>query len=152
MTFFRFLQKHNSTSSSMLCQQYHNVFSNFRLFARYRDSIRAAVSQREDYKDSLISCKSHLKDCRSNAILAKNYAKTIADSYASASNCRVGTKHYTSEVLKTQDGVRDSSFNQVKLLLIYICNFHVLSHLLLIYICKLHWNLNTMFVCQVNSF
>ena len=34
-----------------------------------------------------------------------------------------------------------------KLLLIYICNFHVLSDLLLIYICKLHWNLNTMFVC-----
>jgi hypothetical protein len=27
-----------------------------------------------------------------------------------------------------------------KLLLIYICNFHVLSDLLLIYICKLHWN------------
>ena len=27
-----------------------------------------------------------------------------------------------------------------KLLLIYICNFHVLSNLLLIYICKLHWN------------
>ena len=26
-----------------------------------------------------------------------------------------------------------------KLLLIYIFNFHVLSHLLLIYICKLHW-------------
>ena len=26
-----------------------------------------------------------------------------------------------------------------KFLLIYICNFHVLSHLLLIYICKLHW-------------
>ena len=28
-----------------------------------------------------------------------------------------------------------------KFLLIYICNFHVLSHFLLIYICKLHWNL-----------
>ena len=27
-----------------------------------------------------------------------------------------------------------------KLLLIYICNFHVLSYLLLIYIYKLHWN------------
>jgi hypothetical protein len=27
-----------------------------------------------------------------------------------------------------------------KLLIIYICNFHVLSHFLLIYICKLHWN------------
>ena len=25
-------------------------------------------------------------------------------------------------------------------LLIYICNFHDLSHLLLIYMCKLHWN------------
>jgi hypothetical protein len=25
-------------------------------------------------------------------------------------------------------------------LLIYICNFHVLSHLLLNYMCKLHWN------------
>ena len=37
-------------------------------------------------------------------------------------------------------------------LLIYICNFHVSSHLLLIYICKLHWNLNTMFVCQVILF
>jgi hypothetical protein len=37
-------------------------------------------------------------------------------------------------------------------LLIYICNFHVLSHLLLIYICKLHWNLYTMFVCQVIFF
>ena len=35
-------------------------------------------------------------------------------------------------------------------LMIFICNFHVLSDLLLIYICKLHWNLNTMFVCQVN--
>jgi hypothetical protein len=30
-----------------------------------------------------------------------------------------------------------------KLLLICICNFHVLSHLLMIYICKLHWNLQT---------
>ena len=37
-------------------------------------------------------------------------------------------------------------------LLIYICNFHVLSNLLLIYIWKLHWNLNTIFVCQVNYF
>jgi hypothetical protein len=36
------------------------------------------------------------------------------------------------------------------LLLIYICNFHVLSRLLLIYICKLHWNLNTMFACSVD--
>ena len=32
-------------------------------------------------------------------------------------------------------------------LLIYICNFHVLSHLRLIYICKLHWNL--FYVCEV---
>ena len=32
-----------------------------------------------------------------------------------------------------------------KLLLIYICNFHVLSNLLLIYICKLHWNLCSRF-------
>ena len=39
-----------------------------------------------------------------------------------------------------------------KFLLIYICNFHVLSNLLLIYICKLHWNLNTIFVCQVIIF
>jgi hypothetical protein len=39
-----------------------------------------------------------------------------------------------------------------KSLLIYICNYHVLSHLLLIYICKLHWNLNAIFECQVNSF
>ena len=37
-------------------------------------------------------------------------------------------------------------------LLIYISIFHVLNDLLLIYICKLHWNLNTMFVCQVIPF
>jgi tetratricopeptide (TPR) repeat protein len=30
-----------------------------------------------------------------------------------------------------------------KLLLIYMCNFHVLCNLLLIYICKLHWNRHT---------
>ena len=30
----------------------------------------------------------------------------------------------------------------VKLLMLHICNFHVLSYLLLNYICKLHWNLN----------
>ena len=40
--------------------------------------------------------------------------------------------------------------DQVHFLLVYICSFHVLNHLLLIYICKLHWNLNTMFLCQVN--
>ena len=44
------------------------------------------------------------------------------------------------------------TLDKVNSLLIYIGNYHVLSHLLLIYICKLHWNLNTMFICQVNSF
>ena len=34
--------------------------------------------------------------------------------------------------------------------MICIRNFHVLNYLLLIFICKLHWNLNTMFVCQVH--
>ena len=41
---------------------------------------------------------------------------------------------------------------QVHLLLIYVCNFHVVNNFLLIYICKLHWNLITIFVCQVNFF
>ena len=45
-----------------------------------------------------------------------------------------------------------SSPTQGKLLLIYLCNFHVVSNLLLIYICKLHWNLTTMFLCQVIYF
>ena len=39
---------------------------------------------------------------------------------------------------------------QVHFIMIYICNFHVMSNLLLIHICKLHWNLNTIFVCQVH--
>ena len=39
---------------------------------------------------------------------------------------------------------------KVNLHMIYICTFHVFIDLLWIYICKLHWNLNTMFVCQVN--
>ena len=37
-----------------------------------------------------------------------------------------------------------------KLLLIYIYNFHVLSHLLLIYICKLHWK-GFYMTCPVGS-
>ena len=37
--------------------------------------------------------------------------------------------------LESQYDVRMSG----KFLMIYMCNFHVLSHLLLIYICKLHW-------------
>ena len=36
--------------------------------------------------------------------------------------------------------------SQGKLLMIYICNFHVLNHLLLIYMCKLHWNLKRLFL------
>ena len=35
--------------------------------------------------------------------------------------------------------VKEFAEEEGKLLLIYIWNFHVLSHLLLIYICKLHW-------------
>ena len=38
-----------------------------------------------------------------------------------------------------------------KSLMIYICNFHVLSHLLLIYICKLHWNFNTFFPEEIKQ-
>ena len=38
---------------------------------------------------------------------------------------------------RTEEFVDAASGN---LLLIYVWNFHVLSHLLLIYICKLHWN------------
>ena len=44
----------------------------------------------------------------------------------------------------------DGWWVKVNFLLIFICNFHVLSNLLLMYIFNLHWNLNTMFVCQVN--
>jgi hypothetical protein len=61
----------------------------------------------------------------------------------------------TSEIQLLKNAIQKSSLELQragKLLLIYICNFHVLSHLLLIFICKLHWNLNTMFVCQVNYF
>ncbi len=58
-------------------------------------------------------------------------------------------KHGKNRILKKQ---KTEHLRIGKLLLIYICNFHVLSNLLMIYICKLHWNLNTMFVCQVNSF
>ena len=35
---------------------------------------------------------------------------------------------------------KDCELYHGKLLLICICNFHVLSHLLIVYICKLHWN------------
>ena len=47
--------------------------------------------------------------------------------------------------------VLDRVVDTGKLLMIYLCYFHVLRDLLLIYICKLHLNLDMMFVCQVNS-
>ena len=40
---------------------------------------------------------------------------------------------------------------EVNLLIIYICNFHVLSHLLLIYICKLHWIIRCSYVRYITS-
>ena len=54
--------------------------------------------------------------------------------------------------LTPSDDVSRMTIEPGKLLLIYICIFHVLNDLLMIYICKLNWNLNTMFVCQVNYF
>ena len=42
--------------------------------------------------------------------------------------------------LSTRPELCSEQFERGKFLLIYICNFHVLSHLLLIYICQLHWN------------
>ena len=36
--------------------------------------------------------------------------------------------------------ITDDEADAGNFLLIYICNFHILSHLLLNYICKLHWN------------
>ena len=43
--------------------------------------------------------------------------------------------------LRRLDFFRDRAVLEAgKFLLIYVCNFHFLSHLLLIYICKLHWN------------
>ena len=69
------------------------------------------------------------------------------------SGCGVWTlinlRQYT--VVSTVTSVK-SNVPSGNLLLIYICIFHVLSHLLMNFICKLHWNLNTMFVCQVNYF
>ena len=38
-----------------------------------------------------------------------------------------------------------------KFLMIFICNFHLLSHLLLIYICKLHWMCEADDVCGIAS-
>ena len=53
-------------------------------------------------------------------------------------------RHITNVIVRQRlynfkNKLSDAGF-EGKLLLIYICNFHVLSHLLLIYICKLHWN------------
>ena len=61
-----------------------------------------------------------------------------------SSNCKVGVDRSTVDDYIEQ--IRPIEGRQVKeipgkLLLIYICNFHVLSNLQLIYICKLHWNL-----------
>ena len=47
---------------------------------------------------------------------------------------------HAAEVLLLKNELMKITNELGNLLLIYICNFHVLSHLLLIYICKLHWN------------
>ena len=48
------------------------------------------------------------------------------------------TEDFKSHGMKLAEVISTSLGN---FLLVYICNFHVLSHLLLNYICKLHWNL-----------
>ena len=48
--------------------------------------------------------------------------------------------HVTQALVRSTKSISGLAF-QGNFLLIYLCNFHVLSHLPLIYICKLHWNL-----------
>jgi hypothetical protein len=52
-----------------------------------------------------------------------------------------GTEGIAKATAATLDTLMMTSLDtQGEFLLLYICNFHILSHLLLIYICKLHWN------------
>ena len=42
-------------------------------------------------------------------------------------------------LVKLEKMTQETSCGGEKIIYLYICNFHVLSHLLLIYVCKLHW-------------
>ena len=71
-------------------------------------------------------------------ILDPSYKLQIANySYSKA-----GSNHHKNTGILTcfEDMFMSARVGNGCLLLIYICNFHVINHFLLIYICKLHWN------------
>jgi RIH domain len=78
-----------------------------------------------------ISIKSVMKDDREDLVMSFRRQNLVREQGS------------LQKVLLMVDRLTDISvWNDItgKLLLIYIFNFHVLSHFLLIYICKLHWN------------
>ena len=71
-----------------------------------------------------------------NIVLGHTLAPTVdPDDYPHAEEAEADEEAETDEEVEV-----DPFLLPGESLLIFICNFHVLSHLLLIYICNLHWN------------
>ena len=85
-------------------------------------------------------------DC-GKSTMVEGILQDVSSGYPTSTSMKADVSMNIIDLLRgnKSSGVTSGNFH-----LIYIYNFHVLSNLLLIYICKLHWNLNTMFVCQVN--
>jgi hypothetical protein len=71
---------------------------------------------------------------------AKKILSIPTESPTEAPNLNLDIPSLDGDIHATDDGDDDDAATTGEFLLIYICNFHVLSNLLLIYICQLHWN------------
>ena len=76
------LQKYASSRSLTITQEFLHVFSNIRMLARYRESIRSTISHRENYKKQLKSRQSHLKEAKMKSEKATKHAKELAELFA----------------------------------------------------------------------
>jgi hypothetical protein len=66
------LSRYSNLMAHSLSQQYQNVFIHLRLLARYRDSIKNTILQRDGFKSSLISKQNHLRyydECAQKSVL-----------------------------------------------------------------------------------
>ena len=64
-------------SSTVQSRQYFNIFGNFRLLARYRESMRTTMHQRHEFKSVLLSKRAHLREDRVRADRAKVHAQVV---------------------------------------------------------------------------
>jgi hypothetical protein len=105
LTFEKFLHKHVKTVKICISKQYHHVFSQIKQISRYRDSVKSAVSQRDEFENQVGHRIQDVKVAEDIAEKAKIFAKNTANMFSEQSKSPLKPKNYANDVLRSQDSI-----------------------------------------------